>query len=123
MPSDGGEAPDDDNEPTSSGQRDASTVPTTEHDDDEVVHPSHRKSLVELATLYEYENLKKDVKFVDELGALLQDSETSGKFLPHLTGILRQYIAARRQIKKLIELEQNEAIAVNADPSDDTDLL
>lgn len=122
-PSDG-EAPDDENEPTSSGQRDnASTVPTTEHDDDEVVHPSHRKALVELAPLCEDEDLKKDAKFVDELGALLQDSETSSKFLPHLTGIQRQYIAARRQIKKRIELEQNGAIAVDADPSDDIDLL
>ena len=40
---------------------------------------------------------KKDAEFVDELGALIQaNRKTSSNFLFRITGIKKQYIAARR---------------------------
>ena len=83
-------------------------VPPTQHRIAE--QPScSQNTFVELAPLCINEELRKDAKFVDELGLLLQKGETSTRFLSQLISIKKQYIAARRGIKKRIEAEHNES--------------
>ena len=47
--------------------------------------------------------LKKDAAFLDTLGTMLANSETSKQFLPFLNNFKRNYIAARRSVKKRIQ--------------------
>ena len=47
--------------------------------------------------------LKKDATFLDTLGTMLANSETSKQFLPFLNNFKRNYIAARRSVKKRIQ--------------------
>ena len=47
--------------------------------------------------------LKKDAAFLDTLGTTLANSETSKQFLPFLNNFKRNYIAARRSVKKRIQ--------------------
>ena len=83
-------------------------VPPTQHRIAE--QPScSQNTFVELAPLCINEELRKDAKFVDELSLLLQKGETSTRFLSQLISIKKQYIAARRGIKKRIEAEHNES--------------
>ena len=100
---------DEKNEQTTSGQSDNASEPTADHVESQ--QQNQQKSLLELAPLCSDSDLQKDANFVDELGALIKaHSETSRKCLPHLTGVKKQYIAARRQIKKRIQIEQHDAI-------------
>ena len=62
--------------------------------------------MIQLASLFENEDLKNDAKFIDELGMLLQKEETSTRLSPQFTNIKRQYIVARHNIKKRIEMEK-----------------
>ena len=47
--------------------------------------------------------LKKDAAFFDTLGTMVANSETSKQFLPFLNNFKRNYIAARRSVKKRIQ--------------------
>ena len=47
--------------------------------------------------------LKKDAAFLDTLGTMLANSETSKQFLSFLNNFKRNYIAARRSVKKRIQ--------------------
>ena len=47
--------------------------------------------------------LKKDAAFLDTLGTMLTNSETSKQFLPFLNNFKRNYIAARRSVRKRIQ--------------------
>ena len=46
--------------------------------------------------------LEKDAIFLDNLGTLLSNSDTSNKFIPFMNNFKQNYIAARRAIKKRI---------------------
>ena len=48
-------------------------------------------------------DLHKDAVFLDQLGKLLSDAETIKNFRPHLTSFKRNYITARRSVKKRIQ--------------------
>ena len=50
--------------------------------------------------------MKKDAEFVDKLGLLLREGETSIKLNPQVVKINQQYITARRGIKKRIQYQQ-----------------
>ena len=62
--------------------------------------------LIQLAPLCESEELKRDATFLDELGLLLQKEETIVKLAPQVACITKQYIIARRNLKKRIRLQQ-----------------
>lgn len=69
--------------------------------------------------------LEKDATFLDNLGTLLSTSDTSDKFMPFMNSFKRNYIVARRAIKKRILSSNEKEVACedNVDPSegDDTD--
>ena len=98
---------------------------TENNDENPDQHPNQIKSLIELAPLCQSNELKKDAKFLDQLGLLLQKEETSTRLAPHVIGIKKQYIAARRSTKKRIQTEKNTAETDNINQSleeDETDV-
>ena len=63
--------------------------------------------------------LEKDAIFLDNLGTLLSTSDTSDKFVPFMNNFKRNYIAARRAIKKRILCSKEKVVACEeGDPSD-----
>ena len=85
------------------------------NDSDQRHAPSESPSIIPLAPLCESEELKRDATFLDELGLLLQKEETTVRLTPQVTSIKKQYIIARRNIKKRIQLEKNSNIPVRED--------
>ena len=65
-----------------------------------------KQPMNQLAPIFENEDLKKGSKYVVELGLLLQKVETSTKLTPPVNTIKKQYIVARRNIKKHIQMEK-----------------
>lgn len=65
-----------------------------------------KQPMNQLAPICENEDLKKGSKYVVELGLLLQKAETSTKLTPPVTTIKKQYIVARRNINKHIQMEK-----------------
>ena len=69
--------------------------------------------------------LKKDAAFLDTLGAMLANSETSKQFLPFLNNFKRNYIATRRSVKKRIQhskgknSEENDVLVNEPDVEND----
>lgn len=49
------------------------------------------------------DDLRKNAVFIDELGKLLVNAETSTRFIPHLTKFKQSYITSRRTVKRRIE--------------------
>ena len=47
--------------------------------------------------------LRKDAVFIDKLGKLLSNGETSTQFIPYLTKFKRSYITSHRAIKRRVE--------------------
>ena len=72
--------------------------------------PFHTSLMLQLAILCENEDLKKDAKFIDELGMLLQKEQTFTKLTPQVTNIKRQYIVACCSFKKSIEMEKRSSV-------------
>ena len=85
------------------------------NDSDQRHAPSESPSIIPLAPLCKSEELKRDATFLDELGLLLQKEETTVRLTPQVTSIKKQYIIARRNIKKRIQLEKNSNIPVRED--------
>ena len=81
-------------------------TPENNGDEGDKQQSNHTSSMLQLAPLCENEDLKEDPKFIDELGMLLQKEQTSTKLTPQVTNIKRQYIVARHNIKKRIEMEK-----------------
>ena len=48
-------------------------------------------------------DLRKDAVFIDKLGNLLGNAETSTQFIPYLTKFKRSYITSRLAIKRRVE--------------------
>ena len=48
-------------------------------------------------------DLRKDAVFIDKLGKLLGNAETSTQFIPYLTKFKRSYITSRGAIKRRVE--------------------
>ena len=72
-----------------------------------IIPPAATKAIpapIMLADLCEDDSdLHKDAVFLDQLGKLLSDAETTKNFRPHLTSFKRNYITARRSVKKRIQ--------------------
>ena len=79
---------------------------------------------IQLAPLCESEELKRDATFLDELGLLLQKEETTVKLAPQVACIKKQYIIARRNLKKRVQLQQEKNLntSVEQDEMDDDQL-
>ena len=56
--------------------------------------------------------LEKDAIFLDNLGTLLSTSDTSDKFIPFMSNFKRNYIAARRAIKKRMLCSKEKVVAI-----------
>ena len=65
-------------------------------------------------------DLRKDAVFIDKLGKLLGNAETSTQFIPYLTKFKRSYITSRRAIKRRVENKVNNYLDLDA--SDDEQL-
>ena len=82
--------------------------------------------MIELAPLCSHPDLKKDAVFVDDLAKFIKTHDTSSKFLPRVTGLKKQYLTARRQVKNRIKIEvraqsANENERTNNDISEDSE--
>ena len=53
---------------------------------------------------------KKDAAFVDTLGTMLANSEISKQFLPFLNNFKRNYIAARRSVKSVYNIQKGKTV-------------
>ena len=53
------------------------------------------------------DGLKKDAKFIDDMGALLRNYEASNKLMPMYLNMQRQYIKARRNVKERLAAKGN----------------
>ena len=72
-----------------------------------IIPPAATKAIpatIMLADLCEDDSdLHKDAVFLDQLWKLLSDAEITKNFHPHLTSFKRNYITARRSVKKRIQ--------------------
>ena len=59
-------------------------------------------------------DLRKDVVFIDILGKLLGNAETSTQFIPYLTKFKQSYITSRRAIKRRVENMVNNNLDLEA---------
>ena len=84
----------------------ADKTPENNGDQGDKQQSCHTSSMLQLAPLCENEDLKEDAKFIYELGMLLEKEQTSTKFTLQVPNIKRQYIVARHNIKKRIEMEK-----------------
>ena len=53
------------------------------------------------------DGLKKDAKFIDDMGALLRNYEASNKLMPMYLNMQRQYIKAGRNVKERLAAKGN----------------
>ena len=58
--------------------------------------------------------MRKDAVFIDKLGKLLGNVETSTQFDPYLTKFKRRYITSRRAIKRRVENMVNNNLDLEA---------
>ena len=59
-------------------------------------------------------DLRKDAVFIDKLGKLLGNAETSTQFIPYLTKFKRSYITSPRAIKRSVENMVNNNLDLDA---------
>ena len=79
-------------------------------------NPSPAKPPIILAELYQAgSELHKDAVFLDYLGVLLSNADTTIRFRPHLNNFKKSYITARRSIEKGIQRLQEGIGAVETD--------
>ena len=89
--------------------------------DQEDKETSSSSQPLQLASFCQGEELKSDALFVDQMGDLLRTgSNTSTIFLPHLNAFKRQYVDAKRSLKKRIECEKSVTGASTHDEEQDT---
>ena len=59
-------------------------------------------------------DLRKDAVFIEKLGKLLGNAETSTQFIPYATNFKRSYITSRRAIKRRVENMVNNNLDLKA---------
>ena len=97
-----------------------SNEPATSTDNIAVREQNQQVAFIELAPLCSHPDLKKDAVFVDDLAKFIKTHDTLSKFLPHVTALKKQYLAARRQVKNRIKIAQNEVRAQSANENERT---